>query len=289
LRLRLQLARKDTAAAFEEWQLGWRLAEALREEPVLISFLVRAASLQMLFESVRFGISSGQWDAAVLETMQAQLGSLRILEDYYFAVDSERGGLNAFYDQIMAGNFTGMPLGPYRHVPAGVLNRNRIFSNRYADETLQRIDLKQERISRAPRVYDPERLSRSFVQRGLYGLALVAGPVFETLENRALQLHTSVQVAITTCSLERYRLAQGAGAAYPDRIEVLVPDYASRVPHDVIDGEPLRYRTREDGTRVIYSIGQNAADDAGAVTAEKSSQKPLDWGWELQPGGSAAP
>jgi hypothetical protein len=47
LRLRLQLARKDTAAAFEEWQLGWRLAEALREEPVLISFLVRAASLQM--------------------------------------------------------------------------------------------------------------------------------------------------------------------------------------------------------------------------------------------------
>ncbi len=71
---------------------------------------------------------------------------------------------------------------------------------------------------------------------------------------------TYVDAARVACALERYRLADGQ---LPEKLEALVPRYLAKIPNDVIDGQPLRYRLESDGNYVIYSIGWNQTDDGG--------------------------
>ena len=79
--------------------------------------------------------------------------------------------------------------------------------------------------------------------------------------------------------MERYRLAHGE---YPASLEVLTPQFISKLPHDVIGGQPLKYRRTEDGQFVLYSVGWNAKDDGGEVAFYKSGNLDItkrDWVW----------
>src|SRR5262249_52975358 len=50
---------------------------------------------------------------------------------------------------------------------------------------------------------------------------------------------------------------------YPARLDDLAPAYLKEVPLDFMDGKPLRYRTKEDGTFLLYSVGEDGKDDGG--------------------------
>ncbi len=65
---------------------------------------------------------------------------------------------------------------------------------------------------------------------------------------------------LTAIALERNRLRQGA---YPSDLSALVPAYLPAVPLDPVDGHPLRYRLRPDGSFLLYSIGLDERDDGG--------------------------
>jgi hypothetical protein len=86
------------------------------------------------------------------------------------------------------------------------------------------------------------------------------------------------------CALERYRLAHGV---YPATLEELAPAYIPEVPHDVINGEPYRYRLRADGTFLLYSVGWNERDEGGLVVTsipqssdpDDNFNKHGDWVW----------
>ena len=54
----------------------------------------------------------------------------------------------------------------------------------------------------------------------------------------------------------------------PEALDDLVPGFVECVPPDPYDGEPLRYRTEEDGF-VLYSIGRNGRDDGGRVEYDR--------------------
>ncbi len=65
-------------------------------------------------------------------------------------------------------------------------------------------------------------------------------------------------------ALEAFRGAEGR---YPDKLEVLIPDYLAELPLDPFTGEPLRYRRldAEPSARqyLIYSVGWDLTDDGG--------------------------
>jgi hypothetical protein len=55
-----------------------------------------------------------------------------------------------------------------------------------------------------------------------------------------------------------------------------VPQFAEKLPHDIIGGEPLKYDRTADDRFELYSIGWNGKDDGGVpgkTTAEG------DWVW----------
>ena len=97
----------------------------------------------------------------------------------------------------------------------------------------------------------------------------------------------AIRIAIAlgiACALERYRLAKGN---YPETLDVLMPMFISKLPHDVINGQPLKYHRSADGTFVLYSVGWNETDDGGEVVrnvGEDGKERAVDqdkgdWVW----------
>jgi hypothetical protein len=98
---------------------------------------------------------------------------------------------------------------------------------------------------------------------------------------------TVAQQAALACALERYRLANDR---LPEKLEALVPQFIAKIPHDVMDGQPLRYRLESDGSYKLWSVGWNQKDDGGEVAylnpKAPEDQRILDdqmgdWVWQM--------
>lgn len=62
------------------------------------------------------------------------------------------------------------------------------------------------------------------------------------------------------------------------------PETLAALPHDLITGQPLKYRRTDDVRFLLYSVGWNEADDGGAVVLKKSGQpdpEKGDWPWQV--------
>ena len=91
---------------------------------------------------------------------------------------------------------------------------------------------------------------------------------------------SSVDLARVAVALERYRLAHGA---YPESLDALTPQFITKLPHDLINGQPLQYRPEVDGQFVLYSVGWNEKDDDGEVVLGKNGVVDIsagDWVWQ---------
>jgi hypothetical protein len=78
--------------------------------------------------------------------------------------------------------------------------------------------------------------------------------------------------------LERFKLARGQ---YPESVDVLVPQFADTLPHDLFGGAGLKYRRTGDGF-ILYSIGWNGKDDGGASCWKEDMTGDVtqnDWVW----------
>jgi hypothetical protein len=109
-------------------------------------------------------------------------------------------------------------------------------------------------------------------------------PALEKASKKTAVAQTYVNLARIACALERYRLANGN---YPETLDVLMPKFISKLPHDVINGQPLKYHRSADGTFVLYSVGWNETDDGGEVVRNVGKdgkeravdQDKGDWVW----------
>ena len=99
--------------------------------------------------------------------------------------------------------------------------------------------------------------------------------------NRVLAAEVSRELTTTALALKRYQLRHGQ---YPTELSALVPEFLAATPRDPADGQPLRYRLKPDGTFLLYSVGEDGADNGGDVSpAVKSDtfawQKGRDLVW----------
>jgi hypothetical protein len=106
-------------------------------------------------------------------------------------------------------------------------------------------------------------------------------PAFAKASEKPSHMQTFVDAARISCALERYRLAIGK---LPEKLDLLVPQFISAIPTDVIDGHALRYRSTSDNSYLIYSIGLNGKDDGGVVAWKKGKTPEVDkekgdWVW----------
>jgi hypothetical protein len=105
------------------------------------------------------------------------------------------------------------------------------------------------------------------------------------VSSRVMRIEAARQITVTAIALKRYQFKHGH---YPPDLNSLVPEFVPDVPFDPVDGQPLRYRPKADGTFLLYSIGENGKDDNGDPSLEKGAQssslywqnaRALDWVW----------
>jgi len=105
-------------------------------------------------------------------------------------------------------------------------------------------------------------------------------PALGKMVRRSAEAQTAADQAALACALERYRLAKGQ---FPENLEALVPRFISRLPKDLITGEPYKYRRTDDGQFVLYSVGWNEKDDGGVPGKTSYDDKQGDWVWQYPP------
>lgn len=67
-------------------------------------------------------------------------------------------------------------------------------------------------------------------------------------------------LATTALAIKRYALRHGR---LPDRLEALVPEFIPTAPRDWYAATLLRYRTKSDGSFLLYSVGSDGKDNGG--------------------------
>ena len=301
----------DTATALEDLQLSFRLIESVRSEPIVISHLVRAAMLQIVLQPVWEGLADRQWTDADLRVIERALGELDFLADYQRSMRAERAadawlmdyfrkrgvdGLNEMYEIMgQLGTPQGRAQGKqflskatFPLIPAGWFDQNKLtFCLIHEQYLLPLVDQGQRVVSPAA-----ERYSESIIeQRGwrpydmfsrllLHDMfaRMVPGGMPATAEKYAFG-QACADLARVACALERYRLANGQ---FPEALAALAPKFMASLPHDVINGQPLKYRRSDDGLFVLYSVGLNETDDGGQIVLTESGNADInkgDWVW----------
>lgn len=295
LRAIAELQNGQTDKALADVNLMFRLADIDRVEPFLISHLVRIAVLQITLQPIYEGLANHQWSDSQLTELDSKLANFDFLNDYKFSMRGEmilfQNGLIDFarrhpgqiLNVLSDTTSTPSPLAAIAEViPEGWFYQNELHADRSMEEFLLPLaDTNQAIISPASvrraddAVAAETRHRRPFnlVER-LTDIVLSPAMTFAYGQN-------AVNLARVAISLERYRFAHGQ---YPDSLDVLAPQIIVRLPHDIINGQPLHYQRIANGRFILYSVGWDETDDGGAVVMKEGStptvdRKKGDWVW----------
>jgi hypothetical protein len=267
--------------ALKDLGVLFRFDDGLKDEPLLISQLVRLACTSVMLQSVGEGLAEHRWSEAQLEVLQERLRKTDLLASTVLAFHGERDiCFNPHFDH---GSFGVRGWGWMEQ-----LNLNRAFN----ETVLPRLDLSQREISPSVNHSMDLAFQRSYEAKGFSAvlhavlhhdiMASMTLPAYAHVGEKVAFAQSEVDMAMLACALERFRLAQGQ---YPDTLEALVPRFAAALPQDIINGQPLKYRRLENGRFILYSVGWNEKDDGGVVAATKGTtprQDQLQGDWVFQ-------
>jgi hypothetical protein len=288
-------------AAVQDLLLAIRLNDALGAEPILISQLVRVAISQITFTAIWEGLAGQYWEEPQLAALERELAKLDLLTDYQAGMSGERFFSIWMVDFLKrTGDFNALfgPMGPdgnesgfgeqiiaaigknlFHLLPSGWFDQNKLSLGRlHVDYLLPLVDAEKQLVSPA--------LSRQSLQHAeafrpspynLFAGQLV--PALDKVASKTALAQSYVNLARLAVALERHRLATGQ---IPQNLEQLTPKFLATIPHDLINGEPLKYRRTDDGQFILYSVGWNETDDGGTVGLNKGGNfdpNKGDWVW----------
>jgi hypothetical protein len=306
LRALAELDARQSDAAATDVQMCLRLADAIKGEPVLISFLVRVTMLNITMQPVWEGLTAHRWNDSQLAALQVEFERVDQFDAFTKAIRGERLAGHHFVRR-MIGTPAGrtellaiiawarrrefqMPVKALliRALPAGWVYQNQLTVDRfYMESYLPVMDWENRRIKPRQLVAVVDGLESARTTPYNVMCKLMTPALTPTSQKGALS-QTGVGQAAVACALERYRLAHGE---LPENLDVLVPQFLARVSDDVIDGQPLRYHRTAANQFVLYSIGWNEIDDGGQIAWTKGTQprqdlEQGDWVWQSQPSAS---
>lgn len=296
LRASAHLALGHLDAAFEDLRLGLYLAETVRDEPILISQLVRGASVRSLAQPLWEGLADRRWTAAQARALQDSLERMDLWGAMVRALNAERAFSHATLEYVCEHPSILPTLGDsspksggsaaffFGLIPSGWVRLEQAEYHRLYQEFLDVLG------SPPPRHVDPvqvvaatDRLDAQlkeplFRKHRMFARMLI--PAITAVVSKTANIQSVADQMALACALERYRQAHNR---WPDRLEVLMPDFVSHVPKDMIRGGPLQYRPSGEGY-TLYSLGWDGADNGGNPGKNDKGRWDMstgDWSWRM--------
>ena len=292
LRSIAELQADQGVAALEDVKLLLRLTDTIRNQPFLISHLVRIAMQAIALQPIYEGLAQHRWNDAQLADLESALGEKDFLADFQFSMSGERAcAIHTFELQRRAREmkrYAGDEVGnqivtnSLRWMPSAFFYQNELaICQMYDRFILPGLNFSNRTVS-VSACRDAE---ANFVEQSkhwsFYKIeARMLFPAIGKAVTKYALIQSQVDLARVACALERFQLAHGT---YPETLDALAPQFIAQLPHDLINGRPLHYRRTDDGKFVLYSIGWDDTDDGGKVFLTKSGmvdQKKGDWVWK---------
>ena len=274
-------------------QLMLKLSDKLGSQPLLIVQLVSVAINAYTLQPIYEGLVQHRWNDAQLAELENALVARDFLADYQTAMAGERAFANETeenrritreYETIVdhTPGKSSIKMVSMRFVPSAIFYQNELALARLADQVvLPMVDVTNRLVSPAAvrqAAADGNRQLKHFSPYKIEG-QMIMQPIINCAKKFAIA-QSNMDLARVACALERCRLAQGG---YPETLDGLAPQYIDKLPHDVINGQPLHYRRTEGGHYVLYSVGWNEKDDGGVVALNKNGvvdRDKGDWVWD---------
>lgn len=301
LRIATHLAKGDRTGAWDDLQCSLRLADGLREEPLVISQLVRIAQLHVANEGFWRGIAAHAWTDDQLQTLQRRFETMDVIGFVPFALEGERALANQMMNHWITHGVGSPSVGQPGRSPGGFMARISGFmgqgilrANQAAIIQMETDVIRNGRKLVANRAsldwraeaarFDESTtagLSKPYSPREI--MARMLTPAFAKFLTRAVRSQTLQTSAAIACSVEMHYLKRGR---YPDTLDALVPEFLKAIPTDPMDLKPMRYRRTDSGSFIVWSVGDNGIDDGGVsrrITGKRSDKNPPieipDWVW----------
>ncbi len=294
LRIQAELEAGQTDQALADVKLFLRVTDASSYERFLISELVRMAMLAILQDTIHQSITQHQWSDAQLAELEGELAKKDVLADYVRAMEGEKiFAIDEFEKQRLTREMKNVVDGPHgneiitnslRWMPAAFFNQNQLaFARLHREFITPQVDLTNRVVS--PGVTrQAEAAMQTRIHRRLHSpyevQALMVFPAISAAVIKFTKLQTQLDLTRVACALERFHLANGN---YPESLDALALKFIGKLPHDLINGQPLHFRRTDDGKFLLYSVGWNETDDGGQVVLGKNGvveREKGDWVWK---------
>jgi len=300
LKASAELVAGQSQDALEDVKLALFMADSLKEEPFIISYLVRVACLLSANQPVWEGLAEHAWSDTQLQELETRLQQGDLVSDAKRSLESERACGVTTIELVRKkglgyleglGNDTSPPV-PDDHsvanfiglfIPRGWYYLEEYNHCRLFDMLLgSALDTSKKRVSPGQLAAGRQKFDLEFdggrakiIHHRI--MAAILLPSIEGFARKSAQAQTVADQAALACGLERYRLAN---SHFPDTLDALTPRFISQIPHDVITGEPYKYRRTTDGRFVLYSVGWNEKDDGGVPGKTLFDESEGDWVWQ---------
>jgi hypothetical protein len=296
LRLRAitELENEQPDKALSDVQLILYLAGSIRHEPLMRLLQVRMGLVEFALQPIWEGLAQQRWSDDQLTALEQELAGFDALKDYGYALRAELARNLRFIEYLRRERVALTIADDWRNLlsPSAIIYcispdgwfylNERAVAQLYEIALPTNIELERQIIS--PQISERFELTlrresrRHYIPDNIF-VSMMVPPLDRTAMNCA-RTRAAVDMARIACALERYRRVQGG---YPEQLDALAPQFIQKLAHDVINGQPLRYRRTADGRFLLYSVGWNGKDDGG-VPDDGRQFSPLksngDWVWQ---------
>jgi hypothetical protein len=266
----------------------------------LVSAMINVAVTGLYVNMIADGLQSYAWQEPQLAALQKQLAEINLSLFVVQAFESEPAAtthtletiptvkLKEWFQVSVPGSQTGSKISLWQKIknlkwmllPRGWIYQNMATIAELGNKQLDGFDSQNDIIQ--PQKFGDLTRELNAITKPCKFLAAEAIPNFAKAWQTTAHNQTMVNEAQIACALERYHLAHGE---YPETLDVLVPQFMEKIPHDIIGGEPLHYRRTDDGKFLLYSVGWNEKDDGGEKHQYNNVGRGVDysqgdWVWE---------
>jgi hypothetical protein len=244
--------------------------------------------LQIALQPVWEGLAEHRWSDAQLAALEAELAKVDFLADYEFTVCSEpafhirlidyleqkRSRYQEFVsmfsnmnqqDRELVNSFSAALI--FYLAPKGWFDQNKIALVQMRQKwDAPMMDDTQQTVS--PQMVLAGEAAHSQLHPTPFNFFARLEGFLDNYAQKVARGQTAVNLARVAIALERCRLAHGE---FPETLDALAPQFITKLPHDVIGRQPLKYRRTNDGQFILYSVGWNETDDGGVVVFKKGA------------------